>query len=337
MNKNNIGIVVEFNPLHNGHINLINNIRKDNPDSNIVAVMSGNFVQRGKLAIYDKWLRAKAAIENGVDLVIEIPPFFVLNHANIFAKKSMKILSEYNVSKIYFGSEKLDIKEINVIVDRVLENESELEDLKKEFHSLPKAFQKFIGLELNPNDILGICYVLEARKLDLDIEFNRVKRFYNNEFSSASKIRLDLIKSIKNEKNLVKGGRLMNTDDYSDIIIGKLVTSESKNNVIKYLKEVAIKNKPISFCELINLSNNSSFTKSRLKRELMKFILELEGSDERIILAANKKGKKVLKDSKNYKFRHDKSNLDNYKVERFISIKSEETLKIHLSKNSILK
>ncbi len=337
MNKENIGIVVEFNPLHNGHKNLIDNIKRENPDCNIVAVMSGNFVQRGELAIYDKWSRAEAAIDNGVDLIIEIPPFFVLNHANIFANKAVEILSEYNVSKIYFGSENLGIEDINNAVDKVLENEEHLNQLKNELHSLPKAFEKIMGSEFKPNDILGICYVLESKKLGLDIEFHRVERVSNDEFTSASKIRLDLVKSIGNERALITDGELMNTDDYSDVIIGKLITSNTDDNVINYLKDIAVNKKPKTFYELIELSNNASFTKSRLKREIIKFVLELSGTDERIILGMNEKGKSILKDMEEYKFRHDKSNTDNYKVERFISIKSEKTLELYLSQMTVIK
>ncbi len=337
MNKENIGIVVEFNPLHNGHKNLIDNIKRENPDCNIVAVMSGNFVQRGELAIYDKWSRAEAAIDNGVDLIIEIPPFFVLNHANIFANKAVEILSEYNVSKIYFGSENLGIEGINNAVDKILKNEDYLNELKNELHSLPKAFEKMMNAEFKPNDILGICYVLESRKLGLNIEFHRVERISNEEFTSASKIRLDLIESIGNEKALIKNGDLMNIDDYSDAIIGKLITSNSENSVINYLKDIAIKKKPKTFSDLIEMSNNSSFTKSRLKRELVKFTLELSGNDERIVLGMNDNGKNILKSIKNYKFRHDKANDDNYRVERFISIKSEKNLEVFLSHMTVIK
>lgn len=337
MSKENIGIIVEFNPLHNGHKHLIDTIKKENPDCNIVAVMSGNFVQRGELSIYDKWSRAKAGIDYGVDLVIEIPPYFVLNHANIFAKKALEILNEYEVKKIYFGSENLDINEINTIVDKIIDNEDELNSLKNELHSLPKAFSQFIGKDIKPNDILGICYVLEAKKLNLDIIFNRVQRTSGEEFTSASKIRMDLVRSIGNDKSLMNGETLMNTDDYSDIIIGKLITSNIDDNVINYLKDVAINKKPKSFYELIKLSNNSSYTKARLKRDLLKFVLELEGTDERIILSMSEKGKAILKNSEDYKFRHDKQNTDNYRVERFISIKSENTLEIFLSKSTIIK
>ncbi len=337
MKKEIIGVVVEFNPLHNGHKRLIDIVKNENPNAILIAAMSGQFVQRGELSIFDKWTRAEAAINFGVDLVVEIPPFFVLNNANIFAKKAMEIFKEYGVIKAFFGSESLDIETINGIVDKVICNHLKLEELKKEYHSLPKAFESFIGKELKPNDTLGICYILEARKMNYNIEFNRVIRESTSEWSSASRIRQDLWNNIDNVKSLIKSDDIRNLDDYSDVIIGKLITTDSNNDVINYLKNQLEKNKYNNFSDLINNSHNKSFTKSKLRRESMKFILELSGTEEYIILAANDLGKEILRDSDNYNFRHTKENNDNYKVERFISIKSDSTLELELSKKMILK
>ncbi len=337
MKKEIIGIVVEFNPLHNGHKRLIDIAKEENPNATLIAAMSGQFVQRGELSIYDKWTRAEAAIDFGVDLVIEIPPFFVLNNANIFAKKSMEIFNEYGANKVYFGSETLSVDEITKIVDLCINDESRLEELKKEYHSLPKAFEVFIDRELNPNDTLGICYKLEATKLGYEFEFNRVVRESNEQWSSASRIRNDLWSGVENNKSLIETGCIRNLDDYTDIIIGKLLTTKTNNDVINYLRKYLESNKVSNFSELINVAHNKSFTKSKLRRETMKFVLELDGSEELIILGSNDKGKDILRDMDNYKFRHSKDNEDNFKVERFITIKSNETLENELSKNTIIK
>ncbi|NQX83518.1 MAG: nucleotidyltransferase family protein, partial [Mycoplasmataceae bacterium] len=218
MKKIIIGIIVEFNPLHNGHKKLIDDIKTKHPKSIIIAVMSGQFVQRGELAIYNKWVRAEAALDNGVDLVIEIPVHSVLNHGNIFAKKSIEILNTFKVTNIYFGSEDLDINKINSIVDFVLKNEEKLEELKKEFHSLPKAFESLLEKKIKSNDMLGICYILEARKSKLKIKFNRIKRKFNNKYTTSSEIR-KLIKEKKNSnKSLIHNYEYMNLENYSDII-----------------------------------------------------------------------------------------------------------------------
>ncbi len=337
MKKEIVGIVVEFNPLHNGHKRLIDIVKEENPNAIVLAAMSGQFVQRGELSIFDKWTRAESAIENGVDIVVEIPPFFVLNNANIFAKKAMDIFNKHNVDKVYFGSESLGVDEIEVIVDKIIKEPRELERLKKEHHSLPRAFESFIGKELKANDTLGICYVLEAKKQGYNFNFNRVLRESNSTWSSASSIRKDLWSGMHNDKSLVDSNVIRNLDDYSDIIIGKLVTTNSDNNVIKYIKNVLAESKFDKLSSLIEASHNKSFTKAKLRREIMKFTLELEGSDEEIILATNDSGKDLLRDNQEYSFRHTKDNIDNYKVESFISLKSETTLEMELSKKMIIK
>lgn len=338
MNKENIGIIAEFNPLHNGHKYLIDSIKKDNPDCSLIVAMSGNFVQRGEIAVYDKWVRSKAAISNGVDLVLEIPPFFVLNNANIFAKKAIQMLNNFGVKKIYFGSENLDINEIKKYADFIIENDDKLNELKNELHSLPKALSKLIGNELKPNEILGICYVMETKLLNLDINFYRIKRESNDEFTSSSKIRKQIKNGVYSSNSLMNVSLEYNDlNNYSDILKGKIATSHSDDNLINYFKKLIIENNSLSFEELINKGANSSFTKSRLRRDILKFILELEGTDHTIILASNIKGNSILKEIDNYFFRHDKMNVDNYNVERFLSLKTKENLSDRLSKSNFNK
>ncbi len=337
MKKEIVGIVAEFNPLHIGHKRLIDIARKENPNSIIVVAMSGEFVQRGELAIYNKWTRAEAALDFGVDLVIEIPPFFVLNNANIFASKAMEIFGRVGVNKVYFGTESISIEEIDEIVN-LIENESDrLESLKKEFHSLPKAFSKFIQKEIQPNDTLGICYALESKKMGLSFSFNIINRVVNKEWPSASQIRENISNCNIDNMSLINSSEFRSLDLYSDIIIGKIITTETDNDVIRYLSNELNKNKPSSFTELIDNANNKNFTKSKLRRETLKFVLELEGGDSLIVLATNNNGKDILRDMDSYEFRHSKDNIDNYKVEKFINIKSKETLEELLSKSALIK
>ncbi|BDU67628.1 MAG: UPF0348 protein [Candidatus Tyloplasma litorale] len=319
MKKQIIGIIVEFNPLHNGHLKLISKIKNKYPNSIIVAAMSGNFVQRGELAIYNKWDRSQKALEYGIDLVIEIPPFYVLNNANIFAKESVRILYKFNVEKIFFGTESLSIKKIKNIVNSINQNDYKIQKLKEKYHSFPKAFEEFVKNKFNPNDILGICYILEAEKNNINMKFERIKRINNKKYLSASEIRKNIKNNIDLENDLIKSNNKFNIEDYSKILISKLITSNPEDATLKYLKKMAINNKIWSFNELIAKSKNSSYTSSRLRRELIKFTLELRGNFNHIVLATNKKGNEVLKLTNNYYFRHTKENIDNLKVETFIN------------------
>ena len=97
------GIICEYNPLHNGHLYQIQQVRKNGAEA-IVAVMSGNFMQRGDVAVMDKFTRAKLAVESGVDLVIELPVPYAVAPAEVFALGGVALLSALpNVTEISFG------------------------------------------------------------------------------------------------------------------------------------------------------------------------------------------------------------------------------------------
>ncbi len=97
------GIVAEFNPFHNGHSYIINKIKDEN--NCVLAVMSGNYVQRGEPALFDKFTRTKAALSEGVDLVIELPSPWACSCAQNFSFGAVSLLKECKVDKIAFGSE----------------------------------------------------------------------------------------------------------------------------------------------------------------------------------------------------------------------------------------
>jgi predicted nucleotidyltransferase len=116
LDKNNTkaaGIIVEFNPLHNGHLEFIRETRQITGRKNIIAVMSGNFVQRGEPALCDKWRRTKMALLAGVDVVIELPVPYVLGGADYFARGGVGLLAATGiVDCLCFGSESGDAETI---------------------------------------------------------------------------------------------------------------------------------------------------------------------------------------------------------------------------------
>ena len=87
------GIVVEYNPFHNGHIHHIHQARKQSGCNLLIAVMSPHFVQRGEPAIADKWSRARTALHHGVDLVLELPTIHAVQSAQFFASAAIDILA----------------------------------------------------------------------------------------------------------------------------------------------------------------------------------------------------------------------------------------------------
>ena len=109
------GIISEYNPFHNGHKYLIDEHKKRNPNTHFIAVMSGNFTQRGDFSLTDKYEKTMVAL-NYVDLVIELPFVFGTQSADIFTKGSADILNKLGVDAFVFGSESNDINKLKNIV-----------------------------------------------------------------------------------------------------------------------------------------------------------------------------------------------------------------------------
>ena len=100
-----IGIICEYNPFHNGHLYQINKIKEMFPNSTIICVMSGNYVERGEVSIINKWDKTKIALDNKIDLVVELPFAFASQSADLFCKGSISLLNYLKVDYIVFGSE----------------------------------------------------------------------------------------------------------------------------------------------------------------------------------------------------------------------------------------
>lgn len=181
-----LGIIAEYNPFHNGHLFHLNESKKLTGASYTVAIMSGNFTQRGNTSIIDKWSKAKSAIECGVDLVIELPVLYSISSAENFAEGAVKILDSLKVvDYVSFGAETADINLLNTIADVLHEEPKEykslLSDELKKGISYPKARENALMMYLNdinkysnvissPNNILGIEYLKALKKYNSIIQ-----------------------------------------------------------------------------------------------------------------------------------------------------------------------
>jgi predicted nucleotidyltransferase len=204
------GIVVEYNPMHNGHLHHLGLCRDATGTDGIVAVMSGNFVQRGTPALLDKWTRTKHALENGVDLVLELPVIYSLSSAEFFASGAVGILEGLgNVSSLCFGSEYTEMDKMLKISDFLLHEPQEYRDALKKHLGTGVDFPTARSLSLRDtlsdpggyleasNSILGIEYCKSLLRLKSSIRPIAVQRsgsIYRDtslspEFSSATSIR----------------------------------------------------------------------------------------------------------------------------------------------------
>ncbi|MDY4813628.1 MAG: nucleotidyltransferase family protein, partial [Ruminococcus sp.] len=134
------GLISEFNPFHNGHKWLIEQVKGE--ENTVITVMSGSFVQRGDISIINKYDKARASLQNGVDLVIELPAVYSLANAEIFAKSAVSILDKTGVTdRLFFGSECGDIDVINNALD-IINNQNVQAKIKENMNKglyYPKA------------------------------------------------------------------------------------------------------------------------------------------------------------------------------------------------------
>lgn len=212
------GLIVEYNPFHNGHLHhLIQSKVKTNSDI-VIAVMSGTFLQRGEPAIIDKFHRTKAALQNGIDVVLELPFAFSCQYADLFAKGAIMTLAKIGVESICFGSEHGEISPFIKSYLHFKENEEQFHSKLKHFLneglSFPQASTKAydaigmtdVGLDLSlPNNILGYSYVKAIKELKVNIKPDTIKRTksqYHDEkiehqISSATSIRKEILENKK--------------------------------------------------------------------------------------------------------------------------------------------
>lgn len=208
-----IGIIAEYNPFHNGHLYHLQKSLQETGSSYSVAIISGNFTQRGSTSLIDKWTKTEIAIKNGIDLVIELPLLYSISSAENFAEGAIKILNSLKViDYLSFGSESGDISTLNIIADTLYKEPKAYKNiLSHELSkglSFPKARENALLMYLNdirrfsntlssPNNILGIEYLKALKKLKSPIIPITVERYnagyhdttYNGNVASATAIR----------------------------------------------------------------------------------------------------------------------------------------------------
>ncbi len=293
-----VGIITEYNPLHNGHIHHIKETRRLSKCDRLICVMSGNFTQRGEPAIIDKFTRTKWALNNGVDLVIELPFVFTVQNADIFAYTSVSILNHLGVDEIYFGSETNNIEELDKLGNIMLSEEYNklVKEYSKQGNSYPtssdlamKDLYPSTAFDL-PNNILGIQYLLSGKKLVSNIVFKTIARLKTNYFDeevkesniqSATTIR-KLVKENKDISNYVptdvndtlRSRKLISYEDYLPTLKYILRSSTKDDlkdifNINEGLENRILKQKDFdSTQELINKLLTRRYTNSKIKRSL---------------------------------------------------------------------
>ena len=218
-----IGIVAEYNPFHNGHLYQIEEIKKRmGKDTLIVAVVSGDFVQRGEFSYFDKWQKTEMALNHGVDIVVELPLYYSVQNAEIFSRMSTKILDYFELDFQVFGAEEENIK----VLDRII-GLQEREDYKKNLMELMKKGNSYstsqklalseygYGDAVKSNNILALEYMRTMKRENLRIKPYIIKREisdYNEieieegrkSIASATFIREEMLRNSGDPENIRK-------------------------------------------------------------------------------------------------------------------------------------
>lgn len=278
-----LGIIAEYNPFHNGHLYHIARSKQETNAQYVIGVISGNFVQRGNTSIINKWIKARMALLNGVDLVIELPTVYSISSAENFAEGAIKIFNSLGiVDTISFGMETNDISTLNNIAN-VLYNEPKeyitlLSHELKKGSSYPKARENALMMYLNDikryanvlqgsNNILGIEYLKAMRKTKskiVPIGIKRQKVLYNDkyivdEFASATAIRKMLM-----TRNVNDISKVMPRNSY--LLLGEeLKKGHYVIDISRFEKEIIYNLRKMSKEELSKLPDVSEGLENSIK------------------------------------------------------------------------
>ncbi|WP_425540100.1 nucleotidyltransferase [Microaceticoccus formicicus] len=307
-------IVCEYNPLHNGHLYQVYKAKNEYGIDSMIGIMSGSFVQRGEPAILDKYTRARNAVENGLDLILELPTYFTLKSAEFFASGAIEIIKRLNiVDYLVFGSEIGSIETLKSIVNIINTSEystylNEGMDLGLSYSSasnnaiIKAAKSKNIELpSINSNDILAIEYIKAAKNSNLvPITIKRKGADYlslstDDEFISATAIRNAIItkNDFKSVRDYVPGSvyeLLESLNPANNVFAEELLFNlllftvfvEKRNLCTISRFEAGMDNLIINnlktssnLKELIDKLTSRRYTASRIKRFILNYLLNI--------------------------------------------------------------
>lgn len=323
-------IICEYNPFHYGHRYLIEKTREVGA-THIAAVMSGSFTQRGDLAVFDKYIRAKTALENGVDLVIELPTMYSLSAAEGFAAGAVGIIESLGcVDMLSFGSECGELsalREASSACEYALHTDS-FHGLMKSGYSYPAALSAVVkelytddvsDVLKSPNNTLAIEYLNALDSMGSAIEpftAARVGAAHDSdeaaEFSSASLIRKMILRGedysrlapkieapnadIKRlERAILSRLRAMHREDFEQLYDGANGLAERLYKAVR---------KAVTLDELYFLAKTKRYTLARIRRAVLCGFLGLNKGQLLTpnayirVLGMNKKGKEILSAAK---------------------------------------
>ncbi len=261
-----VGIIAEYNPLHLGHIYQLTKIKELYPDSLIILITNKTFTQRGDVSIINIYDKTKLALDNNIDLIIELPFPYATQSGDYFAKGALEILNHLKIDTLVFGSESNNIEKLKSIANTQINNKEYNNKVKEYLETginyptaMSKALNDTIGYTTNePNDLLAISYIKEIITNNYPITPISIKRIgnyhetdKNKDIISASLIR----KLLKDNINITKYIP-NNTEKY----LNKNISNES---FFPYLKYKIISTEDLSIYQTVEEG-----IENRIKKEI---------------------------------------------------------------------
>lgn len=293
-----IGLIAEYNPFHNGHLYQINKIKEMYPDSIIIAVVSSCFTQRGDVSILNKWNKTQIALDNNIDIVIELPFVYATQGSDIFAKGAITILEKMKIDTLVFGTESDNLDIINLIADTQINNPNYNIIVKKYLNkginyptATNNAVNDLTGYKIDsPNDLLALSYIKQIKIDKQNIKIINIKRTNSyhdekikNNIASASTIR-KLNLNNKNIDNLIPYNLnylyKISMNDYYQYLKYKVIEEESNLNKYQTVDE-GIENRLIknintssNYEELISKIKTKRYTYNKISRMLLHILTD---------------------------------------------------------------
>ena len=330
-----LGIIAEYNPLHNGHLYQMKKCREMAQADNIVVIMSGNFTQRGEAAVMDKWTRSRLAVENGADLVLELPFAYAVNSAEYFARGGVRILNALGcVTHLGFGAESKSLEQLQKIALETAEESPEFRKLLQQYlaegvtyaRAREKATVELLGEAAaeyvqTPNNILAIEYLKQLHLCGSEIEPVMVTRKgagYHSEtpedgFASATAIRKTLAPEKRKAfvpENVDKA--LMTApsqENYFQLIQSKILSSTPEQLAEVFSMNEGLENRMLdqirrsrNLEEFVDNVKSKRYPETRVRRILCQMMMGLKDFEDEFyvrVLAAGSRGTGLLKQIKN--------------------------------------
>lgn len=287
------GIIAEFNPFHNGHKYLLDQLK----GLKIVA-MSGNFVQRGEPAIIDKWTRAQMALESGADLVVELPFLVAVQSADYFAQGAVSILDKLGIQNLAFGTEELlDYQGLSDIYgENFFEMTAYLSELPEELtfpQKTQKMWEQFTGIKFSgetPNHILGLAYAKACAGRGIKLTpIQRLGAGYHSAskletIASATAIRKhiddrDFVEKAMPQSQLLLSSPQVSWKNYWPLLRYQILTNSALTRIFQVNEELASRLKEAvksaqSLDDLVEKVATKRYTKARVRRILTYILVQ---------------------------------------------------------------